>query len=120
MHKYSRIIVVSGIIVVVIAAVVFEQVMEGILLRRWFSFRITSVLLSLLIGIVLGRLTLTHVWTLNISLMNMYNYKIIMKQEPDLRVMPKTFVDPAKDYGLFGRHNSFTWKETIRCVIKEE
>lgn len=50
----------------------------------------------------------------------MYNYKIIMKQEPDLRVMPKTFVDPAKDYGLFGRHNSFTWKETIRCVLKEE
>lgn len=33
MHRYSRVIVVSGIIVVVIAAVVFEQVMEGILLH---------------------------------------------------------------------------------------
>ena len=94
--------------------------MEGILLKSWFSFKVTSVLLSLLIGVVMGRIVLMHVWTLNISLMNMYNYKIIMKQEPDLRVMPKTFVDPAKDYGLFGRHNSFTWKETIRCVLREE
>ena len=117
MHRYSRVIVVSGIIVVVIAAVIFEPVLEGILLHPWFRFKTTCVFMSLLIWILVGRI---HVWTLNISLMNMYNYKIIMKQEPDLRVMPKAFVDPAKDYGLFGRHNSFTWKETIRCVLKEE
>ena len=31
-NRYSQIIVVSGVIVIVIAAIVFEQVMEGILL----------------------------------------------------------------------------------------
>jgi len=111
--------IVTGKIIIAVLAVLLEQFLEPFFFTKAerFAFELSPVIVCLICSVVISSIVFNLISTPNESLIFMFNYKQMLGQDPDMRFMPAEFTHFVNKYNLQGGHQSFTWKDSIKCCF---